>query len=390
MTQATLVPRCSCVRSRPSSPWTPCCPRSARRSSTGASLREQLQGAAARGSDDAALAPVGLLAGLAGPDARMGRAGARAAARRARLVRPRAPRACPILAELNNAYRGTALRPRRRRRGRRRLHRRALSRRRRSWRWRSARASGSRADQLRNLEFGALLHDVGKVAIPKEIINKPGKLDADEWQIIKTHTIEGQRMLDRVGGFMSEVGRIVRSHHERWDGGGYPDGLAGEAIPLEARIIAACDSWNAMTTTPLLPRSADRRGGAGGAHRLLRHPVRPPRRRHPARHRVRRHPNRRAEPVGRGGLATGSKCRRFSRAVVIGKRAVTSRVKAILPLPEHGGVLHDHEHLRNAAAAGIRPSASRRSPAGFGSFQPATSRFRAGCRRSRGARGASV
>ena len=56
-------------------------------------------------------------------------------------------------------------------------------------------------------------------------------------------------MLDRVGGFMSDVGRIVRSHHERWDGGGYPDGLAGEAIPVESRIIAVCDTWNAMTTT---------------------------------------------------------------------------------------------------------------------------------------------
>jgi HD-GYP domain-containing protein (c-di-GMP phosphodiesterase class II) len=103
-------------------------------------------------------------------------------------------------------------------------------------------------EQLRNLEFGALLHDVGKIAIPKEIINKPGKLGPDEWQVVKTHTTEGQALLDRVGGFMSDVGRIVRSHHERWDGGGYPDGLAGDAIPLEARIISACDSWNAMTT----------------------------------------------------------------------------------------------------------------------------------------------
>jgi putative nucleotidyltransferase with HDIG domain len=108
---------------------------------------------------------------------------------------------------------------------------------------------GLNADRMRNLEFSALLHDVGKVAIPKEIINKPGKLDAHEWQVIKTHTIEGQRMLDRVGGFMQEVGRIVRSHHERWDGGGYPDGLAGEQIPIEARIVTACDSYNAMTTT---------------------------------------------------------------------------------------------------------------------------------------------
>ena len=104
-------------------------------------------------------------------------------------------------------------------------------------------------DRLRNLEFGALLHDVGKIAIPKEIINKPGALDPAEWTIIKTHTVEGQRMLDRVGGFMREVGTIVRSHHERWAGDGYPDGLAGEAIPIEARIISVCDSWNAMRTT---------------------------------------------------------------------------------------------------------------------------------------------
>ena len=101
----------------------------------------------------------------------------------------------------------------------------------------------------RNVEFGALLHDVGKVAIPNEIINKPGPLDDAEWEIMRTHTVEGQRMLDRVGGVMREVGLIVRGSHERWDGGGYPDGLAGEAIPLEARIIAACDAYNAMTTT---------------------------------------------------------------------------------------------------------------------------------------------
>ncbi len=104
------------------------------------------------------------------------------------------------------------------------------------------------AERRRNLEFAALLHDVGKIAIPKEIINKPGKLDPEEWTIVKTHTIEGQNMLDRVGGFMRQVGSIVRSHHERWDGGGYPDGLAGEQIPIEARIISCCDTWNAMRT----------------------------------------------------------------------------------------------------------------------------------------------
>ncbi len=107
---------------------------------------------------------------------------------------------------------------------------------------------GLSAERRRNLEFAALLHDVGKIAVPKEIVNKPGKLSPEEWTIIKTHSAEGERMLSRVGGFMHEVGLIVRSHHERWDGGGYPDELAGEAIPLEARIIACCDTWNAMRT----------------------------------------------------------------------------------------------------------------------------------------------
>jgi putative nucleotidyltransferase with HDIG domain len=116
---------------------------------------------------------------------------------------------------------------------------------------------GLDAAARRNVEFGALLHDVGKIAVPKEIINKPGKLDEREWEIIKTHTIEGQRMLERVGGIMREVGQIVRSSHERWDGGGYPDGLRGTAIPLEARIVSACDAFNAMTTTRSYRRAMD-------------------------------------------------------------------------------------------------------------------------------------
>jgi HD-GYP domain-containing protein (c-di-GMP phosphodiesterase class II) len=102
--------------------------------------------------------------------------------------------------------------------------------------------------QKRNVEFGALLHDIGKIAIPKEILNKPGKLSPDEWVVMETHTIEGQRMLDQVGGVLGEVGQIVRSSHERWDGKGYPDGLVGEAIPLEASIVSVCDAFNAMTT----------------------------------------------------------------------------------------------------------------------------------------------
>jgi putative nucleotidyltransferase with HDIG domain len=105
------------------------------------------------------------------------------------------------------------------------------------------------ASRRLNVEFGALLHDIGKIAVPKAIVNKPGELSEPEWEIIRTHTVEGQRMLERVGGVMGEVGQIVRSHHERWDGNGYPDGLRGEQIPLEARIISCCDAFNAMTTT---------------------------------------------------------------------------------------------------------------------------------------------
>jgi HD-GYP domain-containing protein (c-di-GMP phosphodiesterase class II) len=94
-----------------------------------------------------------------------------------------------------------------------------------------------------------LLHDVGKIRIPSEIINKPGKLDAEERAIIETHTVIGEELLKKVGGLLGDVGTIVRSCHERWDGAGYPDGIAGESIPLVARIVCACDAFSAMTTT---------------------------------------------------------------------------------------------------------------------------------------------
>jgi len=97
-------------------------------------------------------------------------------------------------------------------------------------------------------EFVALLHDVGKINVPAEIINKPGPLTREERAIMNMHTIEGQRLLARVGGRLTEVGGIVRSCHEHWDGRGYPDGLAGEAIPLVARIVGCCDAFSAMTT----------------------------------------------------------------------------------------------------------------------------------------------
>lgn len=111
------------------------------------------------------------------------------------------------------------------------------------------------ADQMRldskrrrDVEFAALLHDVGKIHVPKDIINKRGPLDESEWAVIRRHTIDGELMLRKVGGTLSNVGRIVRSSHERFDGRGYPDGLAGDDIPLEARIVSVCDSFSAMTT----------------------------------------------------------------------------------------------------------------------------------------------
>jgi diguanylate cyclase (GGDEF)-like protein len=93
----------------------------------------------------------------------------------------------------------------------------------------------------------AELHDVGKLAIPDAILDKPGPLDEQEWEFMRQHTIVGERIVASATS-LSDVAPIIRSSHERWDGGGYPDRLAGEAIPLGARIIAVCDAYDAMTT----------------------------------------------------------------------------------------------------------------------------------------------
>jgi HD-GYP domain-containing protein (c-di-GMP phosphodiesterase class II) len=107
---------------------------------------------------------------------------------------------------------------------------------------------GLDGDERRDAEFVGLLHDVGKIRVPSEIINKPGPLTAEERAVIERHTIDGEQMLERVGGLLGHVGRLVRSCHEHWNGGGYPDKLAGEEIPLIARIVCACDAFSAMTT----------------------------------------------------------------------------------------------------------------------------------------------
>jgi two-component system cell cycle response regulator len=124
-----------------------------------------------------------------------------------------------------------------------------------------ARRCGQMAQELRMplherraLAQAAFLHDIGKLSLPESILNKAGPLDAEEWRRMRLHTIIGERILV-ASGLHRTVTALVRSSHERFDGTGYPDGLAGEAIPLGARIIAVCDAYDAMTSSrPYRPR----------------------------------------------------------------------------------------------------------------------------------------
>jgi diguanylate cyclase (GGDEF)-like protein len=101
--------------------------------------------------------------------------------------------------------------------------------------------------EIARVRTGALLHDIGKVGVPDEILHKPGPLDAEEWEIMRQHPAIGERIVRAIPG-MGAIARIVRHEHERWDGAGYPDGLVGEQIPVGSRIILACDAYHAMTS----------------------------------------------------------------------------------------------------------------------------------------------
>jgi two-component system cell cycle response regulator len=111
-----------------------------------------------------------------------------------------------------------------------------------------ARRMGLSEEELDEVARAAELHDVGKMAVPEEILNKPGPLDDVEWGVMKQHTIVGERIL-RAAPALLPVSRLVRASHECWDGTGYPDGLAGEEIPLGARVVSVCDAFDAMTTS---------------------------------------------------------------------------------------------------------------------------------------------
>src|SRR5438876_5959056 len=106
---------------------------------------------------------------------------------------------------------------------------------------------GLKDDDLRLLEYSALLHDIGKIGVPGYILNKPGPLDDDEAAIMREHPVIGERIVASVP-FLGRIRPIVRAEHERWDGSGYPDGLGGRQIPIEARIIHACDAFQAMSS----------------------------------------------------------------------------------------------------------------------------------------------
>ena len=112
-----------------------------------------------------------------------------------------------------------------------------------------ARAAGLDQEAVDLIHSAAPMHDVGKIGIPDHILSKPAKLDPDEWEIMKTHTTIGAKIIGRHDNrLMVLARRIALSHHERWDGEGYPKGLAGEDIPLEGRIVALADVFDALTS----------------------------------------------------------------------------------------------------------------------------------------------
>ena len=162
---------------------------------------------------------------------------------------------------------------------------------------------GLDGDTLKRLELGALFHDIGKIGIPNSVLLKPGPLTDEERQLIETHPELGEKIIAPIDQLQDVCG-IVRSCHERWDGEGYPDRKAGEEIPLEARIIFACDAYHAMTTDRPYRRALPVGGGAPPARGGGRHAVRPAgRRRLPARARSDVRPTRgsREESEQRGG-----------------------------------------------------------------------------------------
>ena len=113
------------------------------------------------------------------------------------------------------------------------------------WARRLCASMGLGKERSEFVELCAVLHDIGKISMPDAVLLKPGPLNADEWEIVRDHSAAGQRILNQIPA-LSRCGVVIRAHHERWDGLGYPDGLSGENIPFEARIVAVVDAFHAM------------------------------------------------------------------------------------------------------------------------------------------------
>ena len=109
------------------------------------------------------------------------------------------------------------------------------------------RECGLEPSEMRSLEFGALLHDIGKIGVPDNVLRKPGKLNNFEWAMMRRHPLMGQEILSGLS-FLDDAMTIVAQHHEKWDGSGYPLGLRGEEIALSARVLFVADAFDAMTS----------------------------------------------------------------------------------------------------------------------------------------------
>ena len=111
--------------------------------------------------------------------------------------------------------------------------------------------------EIEEVRLAAVLHDVGKIGVPERLLNKPGPLDADEFEQMKQHSVLGAKILEPLRSIQN-IQKIVRHHHERWDGSGYPDGLKGETIPLASRMIGIADAYDTMVTERTYKRSRTR------------------------------------------------------------------------------------------------------------------------------------
>ena len=110
--------------------------------------------------------------------------------------------------------------------------------------------------ELEALHWSGLVHDIGKLAVPDDVLNKPGPLTSEEWEVVQRHPIVGADLLLAISSGLEPVAEAVRAHHERWDGSGYPDGLVGDRIPLGGRVIAVADVFDALTHSRSYRREA--------------------------------------------------------------------------------------------------------------------------------------